>query len=129
MLFRSVSLYGKRRELWKTVWMRQAGGSCSFKLVGVVYRILKGPCRLGASLAFGCVVLMFVPSNQTICSVLKVWDAIGGPFLFITSAATFKAAKTSFWSCCKAFRRSSTTGIREARFTRGRNSGWKPYQI
>ena len=91
--------------------MRQVGGSCSFELVGIVYRILKGSCRLEASLAFGCMVLMFVPSSQTICPVLKVCDAIGGPFLFMTSAATFKAAETSFWSCCKVFRRSSTTGI------------------
>ena len=103
--------------------MRQAGGSCSFKLVGVVYRILKGPCHLEASLAFGCIVLTFVPSSQTICPVLKVCDAVGGPFLFMTSAATFKAAEMLFRSCCKVFRRSSTTGIREARFTGGRNSG------
>ena len=91
--------------------MCQAGGNCSFELVGIVYRILKGLCRLGASLAFGCVVLMFVPSSQTICSVLKVWDVIGGPFLFIILAATFKAAETLFRSCCKVFRCSSTPGI------------------
>src|SRR5712671_6159367 len=46
-----VSLYGVRRELWNMGWMRQAGGSCKRELVGVIERILKGPCRLGASLA------------------------------------------------------------------------------
>ena len=67
----------QRRELWKTGWMHQTRGSCSFKLVGVIYRILKGLCLLGVSLAFECVVFTFVPSSQTICSVLKVWDAVG----------------------------------------------------
>src|SRR5712672_4307610 len=69
-------------------WMHQAGGSCKRELVGVVERILKGPCRLGASLALGWVVLMLEPSSQTSWPGENVCDGIPGPLRFITSAVT-----------------------------------------
>ena len=40
--------------------MRHDLGRSSFVLVWVEYTTLKGPCLLGASFAFGCVVCMFV---------------------------------------------------------------------
>ena len=67
-----VSLYGVRRELWKTGWIFQDLERRSQELVGVVVRILKGPRCLSVSLAFGCMVLTLVPSNQTSCPSLKV---------------------------------------------------------
>src|SRR5712672_2935290 len=123
-----VSLYGVRRELWNMGWMRQAGGSCKRELVGVVERILKGPCRLGASLALGWVVLMLEPSSQTSWPGENVCDGIPGPLHFITSVATFNAAVTSARICSRDFSRSSTEGSCEEKSIGGRNSGWNPYQ-
>src|SRR5712675_356190 len=123
-----VSLKGVRRELWNMGWMRQAGGSCKRELVGVVERILKGPCRLGASLALGWVVLMLEPSSQTSWPGENVCDGIPGPLRFMTSAATFNAAVTSAQICSRDFSRSSTEGSCEEKSMGGRNSGWNPYQ-
>src|SRR5712672_2087486 len=106
-----VSLYGVRRELWNMGWMRQAGGSCKRELVGVVERILKGPCRLGASLALGWVVLMLEPSSQTSWPGENVCDGIPGPLRFITSAATFNAAVTSARICSRDFSRSVSPSV------------------
>jgi hypothetical protein len=109
-------------------WMRQCGGNLSHELVDVVLRILNGPWCLGASLAFGWVVLTLVPSSQTCWFVVNFCDSVVGPFHFITSAATCSAVETSrrIWS--KALSCFSTTGSRDVKFTGGINSGWKPYQ-
>jgi hypothetical protein len=97
-------------------------------LVGVVFRILNGPWRLGASLAFGWVVLTFVPSSQTCWFAVNFCDGVVGPFRFMTSVATCSAVETSqrIWS--RVLSRSLTVGSREAKFTGGINSGWKLYQ-
>ena len=75
--------------------MCQVGGNCSQELVGEVNIILKGPCYFGASLAFGWVVLMLVPSSHTSWFEVKVWDGAKGPFHFMISDATARAAETS----------------------------------
>ena len=124
-----VSLYGVRSELWKTGWMRHVFGRRRRELVGVVVRILKGPRRLSASLAFGWVVFTLVPSNQTSCPSLKVTEGEWGPFRDMTSAAIFRAAETSARSRFRVLSRSSTDGMWDAKLMGGRNSGWKPYQI
>ena len=109
--------------------MRQVGGNCSRELIGVVDNILKGPCHFEASLALGWVVLTFVPSSHTSWFGEKVWDGVEGPFHFMISDATARAAETSEWSWLRTLSRSSTVGIFEVKVTGGRNSGWKPYQI
>jgi len=108
--------------------MCQCLGSWSHELVGVVLRILNGPWRLGASLAFGWVVLMLVPSSQTCWFMVNFCDGVVGPFHFITSVATCNAVETlrRIWS--KALSRSLTVGSQEVKFTGGMNSGWKLYQ-
>ena len=103
--------------------MRQVGGNCRHELVGVVDRILKGPCRFGASLAFGWVVLTLVPSSHTSWFEAKVWDRVEGPFRFMISDATARAAETSERSWLRTLSRSSTVGICEDKVTDGRNSG------
>ena len=123
-----VSLYGVKRELWKTGWICQDFGR-SQELIGVVVRILKGPRCLSVSLAFKCVVLTFVPFNQTNCPSLKVTNGKWGPFHIISSVATFRGAETSVWRQFRVLSHSSTDGRWEAKLTGGRNSGWKPYQI
>jgi hypothetical protein len=117
-----------RRELWNMGWMRQCLGNWSCELVGVVHRILNGPWHLGASLAFGWVVLTLVPLSQTCWFVMNFCDGVMGPFCFMTSVATCSTAETSrrIWS--RALSWSSTAGSQEAKFTGGMNSGWKPYQ-
>src|SRR5712672_2692620 len=102
-------------------WMRQAGGSCKRELVGVVERILKGPCRLGASLALGWVVLMLEPSSQTSWPGENICDGIPGHLRFITSAATFNAAVTSGGICFREFNGSSMEGSWEEKSIGGRN--------
>ena len=96
-------------------------------LVGVEYITLKGPCLLGVSLAFGCMVHMFIPSNQTKSPSVNIFEGSPGPECFIVSATTFKAAVTSFCIWSMECRRSSTVGIVVAKFSRGINSGWYPY--
>ena len=118
-----VSLYGVRRELWKTGWIFQDLGRRSRELVGVVVRILKGPRHLSVSLAFGCVVLTLVPSNQTSCPSLKVTKGERGPFCVIISAATFRAAETSVQRRFSVLRRSSTNRRWKTKSTGERNSG------
>ena len=109
--------------------MRQVGSNCSRELVGVVDIILKGPCHFGASLAFGWVVLTLVSSSHTSWFGVKVWDRVEGPFCFMISDATARAAETSEQSWLRTLSRSSTVRICEVKVTRGRNSDWKPYQI
>ena len=87
------------------------------------------PEALAVSLAFGCVVLTFVPSNHTSCPSLKATKGEWGPFHVIISAATFRVAETSVWRQFSVLSHSSTDGRWEAKLTGGRNSGWKPYQI
>ena len=108
--------------------MRHDLGMVSLLLVVVEYTTLNGPCRLGASFAFGCVVCMLVPSSQTRSPSLKVLDGWSGPVRFMVSAAVFKAAVTSFriWSMDLSL--SSTVGMVVAKFNGGMNSGWYPYQ-
>ena len=109
-------------------WMCQCLGNWSCELVVVVLRILNGPWRLGASLAFGWVVLTFVPLSQTCWFVVNFCNSVVGPFRFITSVATCSAVETlrCIWS--KTLNWSSTAGSWEAKFTGGINSGWKLYQ-
>ena len=109
--------------------MCQVGGNCSHELVGVVDIILKGPCRFGMSLALGWVVLTLVPSSHMSWFGEKVWDGVEGPFHFMISDATARAAETSERSWLRTLSRSSTVGICKVKVTGGRNSGWKPYQI
>ena len=103
-------------------------GRVSLLLVVVEYMTLNGPCHLGANFAFGCVVCMLVPSNQTRSPSLKVLDDCSGPVHFMVSAAVFRAAVTSFriWSIDLSL--SSTVGMVVAKFNGGINSGWYPYQ-
>jgi hypothetical protein len=103
--------------------MHQCLGNWSHELVGVVLRILNGLWRLGASLAFGWVVLTFVPSSQTCWFVVNFCDGVGGPFCFMTSIATCSAAETSRHIWSKTLSRSSTAGSWEVKFTGGMNSG------
>src|SRR5712672_3371309 len=105
-------------------WMCQAGGSCKRELVGVVERILKGPCRLGASLALGWVVLMLEPSSQTSWPGENVCDGIPGPLHFITSAATFNAAVTLARICSRDFSRSGGEGGGGGGWVGGGGLGW-----
>src|SRR5712671_3578739 len=105
-------------------WMRQAGGSCKRELVGVVERILKGPCCLGASLALDWMVLMLEPSSQTSWPGENVCDGIPGPLCFIISAATFNAAVMSAGICSRDFSRSSMEESCEEKSIGGRNLGW-----
>ena len=111
--------------------MRHNLGRVSLLLVAVEYMTLNGPCRLGASFAFGCVVCMLVPSSQTrspSLNSLKVLDGRSGPVRFMVSAAIFKAAMTSFWIWSMDLSLSSTVGMVVAKFNAGMNSGWYPYQ-
>jgi hypothetical protein len=108
--------------------MCQCLGNWSRELVGVVFRILNSPWCLGASFAFGWVVLTLVPSSQTCWFMVNFCDGVVGPFRFMTSVATCSAVETSRHIWSKALSRSSTAGSREAKFTGGMNSGWKPYQ-
>ena len=62
------------------------------------------------SLAFECVVLTLVPSNQTSCPSLKVTKGERGPFRVIISAATFRAAEMSVWRRFSVLSQSSTDG-------------------
>jgi hypothetical protein len=75
--------------------MRQNLGRANLQLVGVEYTTLNGPCHLGANLALGCVVWMFVPSSQTRSPGLNWCDGILGPVRFMVSATTFRVAVTS----------------------------------
>ena len=74
--------------------MCQVEGNCSRELVGMIDRILKGPCHFGASLAFGWVVLTLVPFSHTSWFGAKVWNRMEGPFRFMISDATARAAET-----------------------------------
>jgi hypothetical protein len=107
--------------------MCQCVGNLSHELVGVVLKILNGLWHLGASLAFGWVVLTLVSSSQTCWFVVNFCDGVVAPFCFMTSVATCSAAETSrrIWS--RALSRSSTIGSRKVKFMGGINSGWKPY--
>jgi hypothetical protein len=109
-------------------WMHQCLSNWGRELVDVVFRILNGPWHLGASLAFGWVVLMLVPSSQTCWFMVNFYNGTVGPFHFMTLVATCSAAETlrQIWS--KALSRSLMVGSREAKFTGGMNSGWKLYQ-
>ena len=108
--------------------MHQCLGSWSQELVGVVLRILNGPWHLGASFAFRWVVLTLVSFSQTHWSVVNFCDGVVGPFCFITSVATCSAAETSRCIWSRALSQSLTAGSQEVKFTKGMNSGWKPYQ-
>ena len=108
--------------------MRHDLGRISLLLVIVEYMTLNGPCRLGASFAFGCVVCMLVPSSQTKLPSLKVLDGHSGPIRFMVSAAIFKAAVTSFRIRSMDLSLSSTVGMVVVKFNGGMNSGWYPYQ-
>jgi hypothetical protein len=70
---------------------------------------------------------MLVPLSQTCWFMVNFCDGEVGPFLFITSVATCSAAETLWRIWSKALSRSLTVGSREAKFTGGMNSGWKPY--
>ena len=109
--------------------MCQVGGNCSCELVGVVNIILKGLCHFGVSLAFGWVVLTLVPSSHTSWFGEKVWDGVEGPFCFMISDATARAAETSERSWLRTLSYSFTVKICKVKVTGGRNSNWKPYQI
>src|SRR5712691_1755105 len=87
-----VSLYGFRRELWKTGCIRIWAGSSNLQLVGDAQRTLKGPYRRGASLAFGCVVWRFVASSRTWSSLWNVCDSLGGPLFRICCATSSSTA-------------------------------------
>src|SRR6266702_8972500 len=121
------STYGEIKELWKTGWMRQVFGNWSLQLTPQVDRILKGPCRLGASLALGCVVWMLVPSNQTKSPILNSQNMVGDLEFFITSAATFSAEVTSLRIWFRVFSLSSAAGILVVKWMGGMNSGLYPY--
>ena len=107
--------------------MRHDLGRSSFVLVWVEYTTLNGPCLLGASFAFGCVVCMLVPSNHTRSPSVNSFEGSFGPERFIVLAASFRAAVTSFRIQSMERRRSSTVGIVVAKFSGGINSGWYPY--
>jgi hypothetical protein len=103
-------VYGVRRELWNMGWMRQCLGNWSHELVGVVLRILNGPWHLGASLAFGWVVLMLVPLSQTCWFVVNFCNGAVGPFHFMTLVVTCSAAETSWQIWSKALSQSLMAG-------------------
>ena len=87
-------------------------GRVSLLLVGVEYMTLNGPCCLGASFAFGCVVCMLVPSSQTKSPSLKVLDGCTGPVRFMVSAAIVKVAVTLFLIWSMDLSLSSTVGCK-----------------
>ena len=90
-----VSLYGDSKELWKTGCTCHVFGRTNLLLVAAVETTLKGPCRWGASLAFGCVVWILVSSSQTRSPVWNTWDSVLGLVRFMISEATSRAAVTS----------------------------------
>ena len=104
--------------------MRHDLGRASLLLVLVEYMTLNGPCHLGASFAFGCVVCRFVPSSQARSPSLKILDGRSRPVRFMVSAAVFKAAVTSFQIRSMDSSLSSTVGMVVAKFNGGMNSGW-----
>ena len=74
-------------------------------------------------------VLTLVPSSHMSWFGEKVWDGVEGPFRFMISDATARAAETSEQSWLRTLSCSSTVGICEVKVTGRRNSGWKPYQF
>ena len=108
--------------------MRHDLGRVSLLLVAVEYTTLNGPCHLGASFAFGCVVCMLVHSSQMRSPSLKVLDGCFGLVRFMVSAAIFKVAVTSFRIQSMDLSLSSTVGMVVAKFNGGINSGWYLYQ-
>ena len=123
-----VSLYGDSKELWKTGCTRQVFGRTNLLLVAVVETTLKGPCRRGANLAFGCVVWIFVPSSQTRSPVWNTWDGVLGLVRFMMSEATSRAAVTSDRTWFMVRNRSSTVGIVVVNLAGGLNLGQYLYQ-
>ena len=103
--------------------MYQVGGNCSHELVNVVDIILKGPCCFGTSLAFGWMVLTLVPFSHTSWLGVKVWNGVEGPFCFMISDATARAAEMLEQSWLRTLSHSSAVGICEVKVTGGRNSG------
>ena len=127
-LWAVVSLYGDSKELWKTGCTRQVFRRTNLLLVMVVETTLKGPCCWGANLALGCVVWMFVPSNQTRSPVWNTWDGVLGLVHFMMSEATSRVAITSGHTWFMVHNRSSTVGMVVVNLAGGLNSGRYPYQ-
>ena len=67
-----VSVYGVIKEAWNTGCIFHVGGSFSLNVTGpIFFSITNGPWSFGASLSFGCVVVMFFPESQTFCPSLS----------------------------------------------------------
>ena len=84
---------------------------------------MKGPCCRGANLALGCVVWIFVPSNQTRSPVWNMWDGVLDLVRFMTSEATLRAAVTSNHTWFMVRNCSSTVGMVMVNLAGGLNLG------
>ena len=84
---------------------------------------MKGPCRRDANLALGCVVWIFVPSNQTRSPVWNMWDGVLDLVRFMTSEATLRVAVTSDHTWFMVHNRSLTVGMVVVNLAGGLNSG------
>ena len=123
-----VSLYGDSKELWKTGCTCHVFGRTNLLLVAAVETTLKGPCRWGASLAFGCVVWILVSSSQTRSPVWNTWDSVLGLVRFMISEATSRAAVTSDRTWSMVCNHSSMVGMVVVNLAGGLNLGRYPYQ-
>ena len=86
-----VSLYGVRREVWKTSWIFHVGGSQSlYATLKTWAATLKGPYHFGAILGVRLLgSRRFIPSNQTLVLMVK---GVKRGLLVIQESCTFHCA-------------------------------------
>ena len=95
-LWAFVSWYGVSREVWNIECIFDVGGSFSQNVMGPIFSsMVKGLYSFGASLFFGCVIMMFFPESQTFCPSFSL-TSLSIVFFFISFAATSRLALVSF---------------------------------
>jgi len=107
----SVSLYGRRRSVWNTLWIFIDGGSASRMAMGLILcETLKGPYHFGESLRL-LVIVRLQPSSQT-------WSPSLISVSFLLSLR-FCTCWRSFWADCLAssrrHKRVSAAGVEDSR--------------
>jgi len=110
----SISLYGRRRSVWNTLWIFINRGSASRMATGLILcETLKGPYHFGESLRLPAIVRLR-PLSQT-------WSPSLISVSFLLSLQ-FCTCWRSFWADCLASsrrrKRISVAGVRDSRYFR-----------
>ena len=122
-----VSQYGVIKEAWNMGCIFHVGGSFSQNVTDpIFFSITNGLCSFGASLSFGCVVVMFFPKSQTFCPSSSS-TSFSVVFLFISSATTSRLAFVSSLIRVRFSSHCSMLGMSDLASICGVKEGLYPY--